>query len=197
MGKDQRTRLILASASPRRAAVLREAGIEFEARLAQVDESRRPGELPEALVKRLAEEKATAGAIGVAGAALVVGADTAVVCEGAILGKPGSPGEARQMLSQLSGRTHRVITGLAVLRLPDRVLRLEMETTRVSFAPLTEPEIADYVASGEALDKAGAYGIQGRAGRFVTRIEGCYFNVVGLPLARLYRLLGELSAAQG
>ena len=185
-------RLILASASPRRAQVLRDAGIEFEARLAQVEETRRPNEAPEAMVQRLAEEKAVAGAAGVAGAALVIGADTAVVCESAVLGKPASPAEAQSMLHLLAGRTHRVVTGLAVLRLPDRGLRVELETTRVAFAPMTERDIEEYVASCEPLDKAGAYGIQGRGGRFVTRIEGCYFNVVGLPLARLCRLMSEL-----
>lgn len=185
-------RLILASASPRRAQVLRDAGIEFEARFAQVEESRRPNEAPEAMVQRLAQDKAVAGAAGVAGAALVIGADTAVVCEGAILGKPASAQDARNMLEQLSGRTHKVVTGIALLRLPERTLRVELETTRVCLAPLTEREIEEYVASGEPLDKAGGYGVQGRAGRFVTRIEGCYFNVVGLPLARLCRLMGDL-----
>lgn len=193
-------RIILASASPRRAQILRDAGIEFEARLAEVEESQRPGEAAEAMVQRLAEDKASAGAIGVAGDALVIGADTAVICEGVVLGKPADSSDARHMLEKLSGRTHRVVTGIALLRLPDRALCTEMETTRVSLAPLSEREIAEYVLSGEPLDKAGAYGIQGRAGRFVTRIEGCYFNVVGLPLARLYRMLGEsgrpASAAQ-
>ena len=190
-------RLILASASPRRAQVLRDAGIEFEARLAQVEEIRRPNETPEAMVQRLAEEKAVAGAAGVAGAALVIGADTAVVCEGALLGKPSSPADAQRMLRLLAGRTHKVVTGLSVLRLPDRELRVELETTRVAFAPLSERDIEEYVASREPLDKAGAYGIQGRAGRFITRIEGCYFNVVGLPLARLYRLMSELGWPAG
>ena len=190
-------RVILASASPRRAQVLRDAGIEFEARLAQVEETRRPKETPEAMVQRLAEEKAVAGAAGVAGAALVIGADTAVICEGALLGKPSSPADAQRMLRLLAGRTHKVVTGLSVLRLPDRELRVELETTRVAFAPLSERDIEEYVASREPLDKAGAYGIQGRAGRFITRIEGCYFNVVGLPLARLYRLMSELGWPAG
>ena len=190
-------RLILASASPRRAQVLRDAGIEFEARLAQVEETRRPNETPETMVQRLAEEKAVAGAAGVAGAALVIGADTAVVCERAVLGKPASPADAQRMLHLLAGRTHKVVTGLSVLRLPDRGLRVELESTRVAFAPLTEQDIEEYIASGEPLDKAGAYGIQGRAGRFVTRIEGCYFNVVGLPLARLCRMMSELGWSAG
>ena len=185
-------RIILASASPRRAQILRDAGIEFEARLAEVEESRRPGEAAEAMVQRLAEDKAVAGAIGVAGEALVIGADTAVVSEGVVWGKPADAADARHMLEKLSGRTHKVVTGIALLRLSDRALRNELETTRVSLAPLSELEIEEYVLSGEPLDKAGGYAIQGRAGRFVTCIEGCYFNVVGLPLARLYRMLGEL-----
>lgn len=185
-------RLILASASPRRAQVLRDAGIEFEARPVQVREIRRLNETPEAMVQRLAEEKAAAGAAGVTGAALVIGADTAVVCEGAVLGKPASRADAQRMLHLLAGRTHRVITGLAVLSLPDRGLRVELETTRVTFAAMTERDVEEYVACCEPLDKAGAYGIQGRGGKFVTRIEGCYFNVVGLPLARLCLLMNEL-----
>jgi septum formation protein len=185
-------RIILASASPRRAQILRDAGIEFEARLAEVEESQRPGEAAEAMVQRLAENKATAGAIGVAGEALVIGADTVVVSEGVVWGKPADTADARRMLEKLSGRTHKVVTGIALLRLPDRTLRNELETTRVSLAPLSELEIEEYVLSGEPLDKAGGYAIQGRAGRFVTRIEGCYFNVVGLPLARLYGMLAEL-----
>jgi len=187
-------KLILASASPRRAEVLRNAGIFFEAVPAEVDETRRPNETPEELVDRLAEAKARSAAASVANhpdAALVVGADTEVVVDGQVLGKPTSAEDARSMLRRLSGRTHGVVTGLAVIRLPDGTMRAERETTWVTFAPLSEQEIADYVASGQPFDKAGAYAIQGHAGRFVTRVEGCYFNVVGLPLARLYRILRE------
>lgn len=187
-------KLILASASPRRAEVLRNAGIYFEAVPADVDEARRPNETPEELVGRLAEAKARSAAARVANhadAALVVGADTEVVVDGQLLGKPASAEDAGSMLRRLSGRTHGVVTGLAVIRLPDGTTRNERETTWVTFAPLSEQEIGDYVASGEPFDKAGAYAIQGRAGRFVTRVEGCYFNVVGLPLARLYRILRE------
>jgi septum formation protein len=187
-------RLILASASPRRAEVLRAAGIPFETMPADVDEAHRPNETPEELVRRLAEAKARfAAARGPSGEpAIVVGADTEVVVDGLVLGKPASAEDAREMLRRLSGRTHGVITGLAVIRLPDGATRTEQETTLVTFAPLTAEEIEDYVASGEPFDKAGAYAIQGRGGRFVTRVEGCYFNVVGLPLARLYRILREL-----
>lgn len=192
-------KLILASASPRRAEVLADAGIQFEAMATHIDESRRPGESPEELVRRLAETKTRVAAdrLGNSGEPkLVIGADTEVVLDGAgedrILGKPASPGEALRMLRQLSGTTHSVITGLAVFRLPEGTLRTEWETTRVTFAPMTEEEMNEYVASGEPFDKAGGYAIQGRGGRFITRVEGCYFNVVGLPLARLYGILREL-----
>ncbi len=188
-------KLILASASPRRAEVLRNAGIAFEAMATGVDEVPQPNESPEELVRRLAENKARLTAPRVAGRdgpVIVVGADTEVVLDGAVLGKPASAEDARGMLRRLSGRTHSVITGLAAIRLPDGEARTELETTQVSFAPLTPEEVEDYVASGEPFDKAGAYAIQGRGGRFVTRVEGCYFNVVGLPLARLYRILRDL-----
>jgi len=188
-------KLILASASPRRAEVLRNAGIAFEAMATGVDEVPQPNESPEELVRRLAENKARLAAPRVAGRdgpVIVVGADTEVVLDGAVLGKPASAEDARGMLRRLSGRTHSVITGLAAIRLPDGEARTELETTQVSFAPLTPEEVEDYVASGEPFDKAGAYAIQGRGGRFVTRVEGCYFNVVGLPLARLYRILRDL-----
>ncbi len=192
-------RLILASASPRRAEVLRDAGIAFEAVFTNADESPRPDEPPEELVRRLAEAKARAAAAKAAGAgpAIVVGADTTVVADGLILGKPASAEEARDMLRRLSGRTHGVLTCLVAIRLPDGALRSELEITQVTFAPLSEREIEEYVASGEPFDKAGAYAIQGRAGRFVTRVEGCYFNVVGLPLARLYRILRALAWSNG
>ncbi len=199
-----RMKLILASASSRRAEILTAAGIHFETMPASVDESRRPNETPEQLVARLAEAKmrhALARLKGSAGPALVVGADTEVVVdtpgERNVLGKPVTAADARAMLRQLSGRTHDVLTGLAVLRLPDGTARTELETTRVSFAPLSDLEIEEYVASGEPFDKAGAYAIQGRGGRFVTRVEGCYFNVVGLPLARFYRILRELGWNSG
>ena len=187
-------RIILASGSPRRAEVLRNAGIDFEAMATRVDEAPQPNEPAEELVRRLAEAKArwAARAAGRNVPAIVVGADTAVVVDGLVLGKPASAEDAREMLRRLSSRTHSVTTALAAVRLPDGAARTELETTRVSFAPLTPEEVEDYVASGEPFDKAGAYAIQRRGGRFVTRVEGCYFNVVGLPLARLYRILREL-----
>jgi len=185
-------KLILASSSPRRAEVLADAGFTFEVVAARVDESRRTGEQAEAYVRRLAEAKARAVAGGVSPPAIVIAADTVVVMDGEVLGKPVSAEDAGRMLRRLSGRTHQVLTGLAVLKIPGGAARVEIETTRVTFAPLTEAEIEAYVASGEPLDKAGAYAIQGRGGRLVARVEGCYFNVVGLPLARLYRILREM-----
>jgi nucleoside triphosphate pyrophosphatase len=192
-------RLILASASPRRAEILRRAGFRFETRPAMVDETVRAEEAPAEHVRRLAREKALTGAMQLSGPAVVVGADTVVVAGGEILGKPTSRSDARRMLRLLSGRTHAVLTGLALLRLPRRsrrcpalsgaTLRSAVESTRVTFAPLSAREIAAYLASGEPMGKAGAYAIQGRGGKFVTRIEGCYCNVVGLPLARLYSML--------
>ncbi len=186
-------KFILASASPRRAEVLRNAGLEFEVVTTSVDEAQRPNEQAEGLVKRLAEAKARFAAARAQGSAIVVGADTEVVVDSVVLGKPASAGDAREMLRRLSGRTHTVVTGLAAIRLPDGATREELETTQVTFAPLSPEEVEDYVASGEPFGKAGAYAIQGRGGRFVTRVEGCYFSVVGLPLARLYRILRELS----
>jgi len=207
MKRDRKTGLILASSSPRRAQILRDAGFSFSVLPAAVDESPLRGESAVQHVQRLAREKALATSQRIRGAAVIIGADTVVVVGGKILGKPRSRADARRMLRLLSGRKHRVLTGLAVLKLvspshgrrPHRVgfLRCGVESTAVWFARLTPREIADYVASGEPMDKAGAYAIQGRAGRFITRIDGCYFNVVGLPLARLYRLLSETGIARG
>jgi septum formation protein len=195
-------KLILASASSRRAEILRDAGYVFEVIPPRVDESRRDQETPEAYVCRLAEEKARAASKGLDGPVTLIGADTVVVLAGEMLSKPQSADDARRMLRELSGQTHEVLTGLAVLRVPaderrkgprrTEQVRVVSESTRVTFATLSKGEIDEYIASGEAFDKAGAYAIQGRAGRFVTRIEGGYFNVVGLPLARLYQLLQEL-----
>jgi len=185
-------KLVLASSSPRRAEVLADAGFTFEVVAARVDESRRTGEQAEAYVRRLAEAKARAVAGGVSPPAIVIAADTVVVMDGEVLGKPASAEDAGRMLRSLSGRTHQVLTGLAVLKIPGGAAWVEIETTQVTFAPLAEAEIEAYVTSGEPLDKAGAYAIQGRGGRFVARVEGCYFNVVGLPLARLYRILREM-----
>jgi septum formation protein len=141
----------------------------------------------------LAKARAAASAAAASGAsAFILGADTAVVAGSALLGKPASQIEAARMLRALSGCTHTVLTGVAVIRLPDRAERTAVESTSVAFARLSDEEIEAYVSSGEPGDKAGGYAIQGRAARFVTRIEGCYSNVVGLPVARVYALLREL-----
>ncbi len=184
-------RLILASSSPRRAEILRNAGIPIESISAVVDESRWRDEAPSHLVRRLAKAKANAVAAQITGAAIVIGADTEVAVDGHVLGKPAAALDARDMLRRLSGRTHEVLTGLEVIRLPDRASCSDLEVTRVTFAQLSDAEIDSYVATGEPFDKAGGYAIQGRAGCFITRIEGCYFNVVGLPLARLCRILRD------
>lgn len=187
-------KLILASSSPRRAEVLRDAGIAFEVCATHVEEACLPGEPAQAMVARLAEAKARAAATQLSsmGDSIIIGADTVVELGGEIFGKPRDAADARAMLAALSGRTHHVLTGLFLLRLPDSAIRAAVESTAVTFASLDRGEIETYVASGEPLDKAGAYAIQGRAGRYISAIEGCYFNVVGLPLARLYALLREL-----
>jgi septum formation protein len=185
--------LILASASPRRAEILRNAGIPFQIHPTQTDETRRPGELRGDYVRRLALAKArtAAGARNDSGDCLFLGADTVVVASDEILGKPISEGDARRMLRILSGRVHEVHTGLALVRKPRQMEGVVDEVTQVTFASLSDQDIDSYIATREPFDKAGAYGIQGVGGRYVTRIEGCYFNVMGLPLARLWMLLKE------
>ncbi len=188
-------KIILASSSPRRAKILRDAGIAFEIRATQIDETALPGETAQAMVARLAEAKARAAAAQMdAGMreCIIVGADTTVELDGEILGKPLDSADARAMLAKLSGRTHHVLTGLFLLRFPGGAIRAAVENSAVAFSPLSEREIDAYAATDEPLGKAGAYAIQGLAGRYIPRIEGCYFNVVGLPLARLYALLLEL-----
>jgi septum formation protein len=188
-------KLILASSSPRRAEVLRNAGIDFEVRPADIDETRRPDEPVGDYVQRLALEKARAAVNSETGAKdiIVIGADTVVVNRGEILLKPESPDDARRMLRQLSGGVHEVHTGLAVIRMPQRTERVIEEVTSVHFAQLSDAEIDAYIATGEPFDKAGAYGIQSFGGRYVTRVEGCYFNVMGMPLARLWATLKEFA----
>jgi len=185
-------KLILASSSPRRAEILRDAGIAFTVLSSAVDETPLPGETPGDLVRRLATGKAELVAARAIGPAIVIAADTVVALEGAILGKPRTSDDARQMLERLSGRTHSVITGVALVRLPDIEHREFTEMSQVHFSSLSNEEIVRYLSSGEPFDKAGAYAIQGIAGRFIPRIDGCYFNVVGLPLARLCRELAAL-----
>jgi len=182
-------RLILASGSSRRQELLRNAGFTFEVRPSSIPEEPRPGETPEAFVQRMAAEKALDVAARSPAGTLVLGADTVVVVGAEILNKPGNSEEAARILRELSGRSHRVLTGVCLVKAPRTIEARGESDTRVWFRPLAEDEIRDYVATGEPLDKAGAYGIQGRASRFVTRIEGCYFNVVGLPVALVHEML--------
>jgi septum formation protein len=180
--------VVLASASPRRCELLRLLVKEFEILTCSVDETPWDEESPEHLVMRLAERKARTIQENRPDS-LIIGADTIVVCDGRIWGKPSSLESAREMLRHLSGNTHEVFTGVAVLK-PD-FLNLNFSRSEVSFFPMSEEEITCYLHSGEPMDKAGAYAIQGQASRFVEKIDGCYFNVVGLPVSLLYRMLLE------
>jgi septum formation protein len=184
--------LLLASASPRRAELLRAAGFAFDVQPAHADESIHPGETPEVYVRRVAEAKARAVLPSATGR-VVVAADTTVVVDGHILGKPENEADAARMLRLISGRRHDVLTGVTVATAARMLTRVE--TTAVEFATLGDEDVAWYVASGEPADKAGAYAVQGLASRFVTRIEGSYSNVVGLPVALVYQLLRELGRA--
>jgi septum formation protein len=211
--------LILASASPRRAELLRSAGYTFDVVVADVDESIRHGESPSTYVRRLAAEKSAAALSSVVSGfsrtndgplgetrdgppegghyrksdAIILGADTTVVVDGEILGKPHDDEEGRQMLRRLSGRKHQVLTGISLRQGAYEVGRVE--TTTVTFRPLTDEDISWYVASGEGRDKAGGYAIQGLASRFIPGIAGSYANVVGLPVAGLDELLRSLLAS--
>jgi septum formation protein len=180
--------LILASSSPRRKELLRQAGFRFKVDPADVDESVRPDEGPEDYAVRVALDKARRTAERHA-SGMVLGADTVVLVDGYILGKPSSREEAAAMLSRISGRTHMVLTGLALVDAATGRYATSVETTEVRMRALTAGEIQDYVDTGEPMDKAGAYGIQGRAAVFVEGVNGCFFNVVGLPLARLDKML--------
>jgi len=185
-------KLILASSSPRRAEILHDAGFTFSVISSAVDETPFPEESARDHVSRLAAAKAELVAARALGPAIVIAADTVVALDGRILGKPRSEADARQMLEMLSGRTHNVLTGVTMIRLPDAERIEFVESTLVHFATLPEEEITRYLATEEPQNKAGAYGIQGRAGRYIPRIEGCYFNVVGLPLARVQAALNAL-----
>ncbi len=186
--------LVLASASPRRAALLRTAGFAFDVVAAAIDEDAITADLalaswvPSAIALELARAKAAAGA-ALRADARVLGADTIVVLDGELLGKPKDAADAARMLSRLSGRSHEVVTGFAILDPGGNVRARGFESTTVTFARWPAEARNAYVASGEPFDKAGAYGIQGAAGAFVERVDGCWFNVMGLPLARLVPLL--------
>jgi len=194
--------LVLASASPRRRELLAQAGCRFEVRPAHVLEDPLPGEDPIVYVTRLAREKAEAvfRELNTAGpepekngqSLVVLGADTTVTLDNMILGKPEDAADAARILRLLSGRTHRVITGVALATV--KGTEVAAEATAVRFLTLSEEEIAAYVASGEPMDKAGAYAIQGRAARWIPRIEGCYFNVMGLPLALVVSMIESIKA---
>jgi septum formation protein len=182
-------KLLLASASPRRAEILRAVGWPFEAFPVSIDESPQPSEDPATYVERLAREKAEAAAAKQRPPALVLGADTTVVVDGMMLGKPCDAEDARRMLRLLSGRRHEVLTGVALVRAGERVEHaVAHEMTRVRFSRMSDEEIDWYVATGEPLDKAGAYAVQGRAALFIEAIDGDYWNVVGLPVQLVYRL---------
>ena len=208
MAMADRMRLILASSSPRRRELLAQAGYAFTVEAADIDESERAGDAPDAYVERLAEEKAqavfarhtqTVGAPFVTASSsrvgsndfplIVLGADTTVVCDGAILAKPADAADAKRMLQRLSGRTHQVLTGIAAVTRAGTLSAVE--STDVTFLAIPEAELDLYCASGEPLDKAGAYGIQGYAARWIPRIDGDYFNVMGLPIARVVRLMED------
>jgi septum formation protein len=184
--------LVLASASPRRKELLTQAGYEFRVIPANITEERFPNEDPTTFVARLAQEKAQTvfdllTEEGSKDRVIVLGADTIVVTPEEILGKPTDREDAARMLRQLSGRIHQVITGVCLIS--DEKTEIAAETTTVTMREVSEQEIAGYIATGEPMDKAGAYAIQGYAARWIPRIEGCYFNVVGLPLARVAAML--------
>jgi len=184
--------IVLASSSPRRRRLLRELGVNFSVRVPDLDERPLPGELPGPHVRRLALAKARVVARMLAAgcaAQWVVGADTVVVLDGAILGKPSDAGDAERMLARLSGRTHEVLTGVALVPAAGGRARSAVVRSRVEMKPFDDATIRRYVAGGEPLDKAGAYAVQGRGRHLVARVSGSLTNVVGLPLERLVRML--------
>ena len=183
--------LILASASPRRRDLLTQAGLRFDVLPANIDESRHPNESPTAYVQRLALEKAQA-IHRLHPKATILGADTTVVCEHQILNKPTDISDAAHMLRNLSNRAHQVHTGIAVVT--PTTHRSHVETTSVFFSEIPEADLAHYLSTNDSLDKAGAYGIQGYAARWIPRIEGDFFNVMGLPIAAVLQLLRDTNA---
>lgn len=186
-------RLVLASASPRRARILAELGVPFRVVVSDVDEALLPGEAPAAAAERLARAKAAW--VERSEGLPVLAADTLVVCEGRVLGKPSSAADAAEMLRLLAGRTHEVVTGVCLTA--SGVARSGVERTGVTFVPMTEAEIAWYVSTGEPLDKAGAYHVDGRGALFVGEVSGSPSNVAGLPVSLLYRLAREAGLSLG
>ena len=182
--------LVLASQSPRRREILERAGFELSVRVSGVPEERLAGEHADAYVRRLARAKAVA--VPRESGEIVLGADTVVVLGEDVLEKPRDTAHAIEMLAMLSGAEHRVITGICLRHEGGQIC--DSAETAVRFAPLSRAEIEDYVRSGEPMDKAGAYAIQGLAAKFIERIDGCYFNVVGLPVSLVYRHLKEIGA---
>ena len=183
-------RFILASQSPRRRELLGRVKKEFECLPSDADETLAPGTAPEEAALLLAERKARTVWDSVGGGCWVLGSDTIVVLDGTILGKPEDEKDAERMLEGLSDHWHEVMTSLALVD-PSGIVHSALETTRVHFTAMSRDDIRSYIESGDPMDKAGAYGIQGGASPFIDRIEGCYYNVVGLPLARLRKLLAE------
>jgi septum formation protein len=188
-------KLILASSSPRRAQILRDAGFDFTIQPANVDESLEPGEAVEAYVARIAQAKAHAvagRALADGTPAIVIAADTVVLAGKQILPKPKDADDARRMLRLLNATMHEVLTGLFVIRAYDGISFAHLERTRVEFTRISDIDIDAYIQTKEPFDKAGAYGIQGIGGRFVRKVDGCYFNVMGLPLSRLWEILRQM-----
>ncbi|MDR1160294.1 MAG: Maf family protein [Syntrophomonadaceae bacterium] len=182
-----RKKIILASRSPRRIQLLTDLGVSFTAVASDVPEEIRGLEKPEAAVMRISKAKAEAVAEKETG--IIIAADTIVQCQDEIMGKPKNESEAYQQLRKLSGREHVVLTGLCVFDEKKDEAEVQCETSKVFFRKLSDEEINFYISTGEPLDKAGSYGIQGRGALFVNRVEGCYYNIVGLPLTRLYLML--------
>lgn len=195
MGRENKFPLILASASPRRKELLGLAGIPLEVIPSQTDEAFLPGESPEEHVRRVARAKAMDVGRQHPGR-WVLGADTVVAIDGKILGKPGGPPEAEEMLRELSQREHRVLTGFCILRGPAREVHERTIISRVKFKPLSDEEIRSYISTGEPFDKAGGYAIQGKAAFMVEEVHGSYTNVVGLPLCEVVEALRELGAVE-
>ena len=183
--------LVLASRSPRRAEILNAVGWHFETEAPDIDESRFEGEDAVPYVRRLAQTKAETVAKN-RPSGLVLGADTVVLVDDEILGQPRDANDARRMLKLLSGRWHEVLTGVALLRVRQGQVMADHETTRVRFAGMSVAEIDWYVATGEPMDKAGAYAVQGRAALFIEEIQGDYFNIVGLPVRLVYKLARKI-----